>query len=86
MAIEYTLAVENKEENKDTMFVRCQQIMKHLEKWCHSLSKIITKQQMKHFITSEKAVQKADDPIKFCNNQCIQQRVADILVTLTKSI
>ena len=68
MAIEYTIAVENKEENKDTMFVRCQQIMKHLEKWRHSLSKIITKQQMKYFITSKKAVQKADDPIKFCNN------------------
>ena len=85
MAIEYTIAVENKEENNDAMFVRCQRIMKHLEKWRHSLSKDITKQRMKHFITSEKAVEKADDPMKFCNSQRLQQKVADILATPTFS-
>ena len=85
MAIEYTIAVENKEETNDAMFVRCQRIMKHLEKWRHSLSKDITKQRMKHFITSEKAVEKADDPMKFCNSQRLQQKVADILATPTFS-
>lgn len=85
MAIEYTIAKENKEENNDAMFVRCQRIMKHLEKWRHSLSKDITKQRMRHFITSEKAVQQADDPMKFCNSQCIQQKVADILDSSTIS-
>ena len=40
---------------------------------------------MRHFIVSEKAVQKADDPMKFCNSQCIQQRAEDILTSSTFS-
>ena len=37
---------------------------------------------MKHFMTSEKAVHKADDSMEFCNSKLIQLRVADILVSL----
>ena len=40
---------------------------------------------MRHFIILEKAVQKVDDPMKFCNSQCIQQRVEDILTSSTFS-
>ena len=83
LAVEYTIAIENKEENNDAMFVRCQRIIKHLEKWRHSLSKDITKQRMKHFIRSEKEVKKADDPIKFCNSPVIQQKVTEILASKT---
>ena len=82
LAVE-SIAIEDKEENNDAMFVRCQQIIKHLEKWWHSLSKDITKQRMKHFIRSEKEVKKADDPIKFCNSPIIQQKVTEILASKT---
>ena len=40
---------------------------------------------MRHFIILEKVVQKVDDPMKFCNSQCIQQRVEDILTSSTFS-
>ena len=40
---------------------------------------------MRHFIILEKAVQKVDDPMKFCNSQHIQQRVEDILTSSTFS-
>lgn len=79
LAIEFTITIENKEENNDAMFVRCQRIIKHLEKWRHSLSKDITKQRMKHSLTSEKQVQKADNPMAFCSSPILQQRVMDIL-------
>ena len=36
---------------------------------------------MRHFIILEKVVQKVDDPMKFCNSQCLQQRVEDILTS-----
>ena len=83
LAVDYTVAIENKEQNNDAMFVRCQRIIKHLEKWRHSLSKDITKQRMKHFITSEKEVKNAADPMEFCYSQVIQQRVTEILTSST---
>lgn len=81
LAIDYTIAMENKDEKNDKMFIRCQRIIKHLEKWRHSLSKDITKQRMKHAIMSEKEVQRANDPMAFCNSDVLHQKVTTILAS-----
>jgi len=69
----------NAEETDDAMFIRCERIIKHLDRWGHSLSKDITKQRMKHSMVSERQVKEADDPIKFCNSDSLKKAVNDIL-------
>lgn len=83
LAIDYTIATENKDEKNDAMFIRCQRIIKNLEKWRRSLSKDITKQRMKHAIVSEKEVKRANDPMEFCNSDVLQQKVSSILASST---
>jgi len=78
-AIEYTIVTENKDETNDSMFVRCQRVIKHLEKWCHSLRKDIAKQRMKQHLISEKEVENANDPLQFCNSIMLHKRVTDAL-------
>ena len=74
-AIEYTIVTENKDERNDSMFVRCQRVIKHLEKWRHSLRKDIAKQRMKQYLISEKEVEKADDPRQFCTSITLQKKL-----------
>ena len=78
-AIEYTIITENKDERNDAMFVRCQRVIKHLEKWRHSLRKDIAKQRMKQYLISEKEVENANDPMQFCNSIMLHKNVTNAL-------
>ena len=78
-AIEYTIVTENKDETNDSMFVRCQRVIKHLEKWRQSLRQDIAKQRMKQHLISEKEVENANDPLLFCNSVTLHKRVTDAL-------